>query len=542
MTTYKDFQIILLVKKPGLCHVKPMRQSQRSYLGCHTCKRKKIKCDENKWTCKKCAASHLECNWPEKVLKQHSQSSSTEEFVEEPPTLDEPINENSYPWPELIEATEPVTEALLQDSCATTTIIERSPDSLLNGLFENLPDPNVLETPPPLCPTVSFQEIMDCEFLRHFSQQFLPAIAQTHYFDTNLRQNLMLSGAGSSGLIRNIFVACGALSVAYEDKSYKSMALDRCKSAIRTYLDEIKRVETEDNEDWLLVAVQVLQTLCYRDLFTTSNVTRAAIHFAVAYKFISSRIYGQNRNNPSESVKVLKLDLIMIENFIFNYSIIIMFCDHESLPQLVMNPYVLFSQANQRFKDLYLCNNYPHPSQMSILAFLIAAKCSWLCRLCLPLSPQEHILVSELLLTAEVALLSLHLLNSAAESLEMKKTISIARVVLETCRILIGKMLDSQFGADKIQQLLDSIREDISQPCNNDTIFPVWTLMIAGSASTKPEDREFFRAQLNNLMSLSRSMVVRLVSQHLEKVWLMYSGLEPLDLMLDTRVLDRVCK
>lgn len=542
MTTYKDFQIILLVKKPGLSHVKPMRLTQRSYLGCLTCKRKKIKCDENKWTCKKCTASRLECNWPEKVLKLYSQSSSSEEPVEEPKSFDEPVNADSYNWSELSEGTEPVAEILQQDSCSTIAVAERSPDQYLNGFFDNLPEPNVLETPPTLGPTVSFQEIMDCEFLRHFSQQFLPAIAQTHYFDTNLRQNLMLSGAGSSELIRGIFVACGALSVAYEDNSYKSMALERCNSAIRTYLEEIKRVEIENNEDWLLVAVQVLQTLCYRDLFTTCNVTRAATHFAVAYKFISSKIFGQNRANTTEPVKVLKLDLIMIENFIFNYSITIMFCDHESLPLLVMNPYVLFSQANQRFKELYLCNNYPHSSQMSILAFLIAAKCSWLCRLCLPLSSQEQILVSELLLTAEVALLSLNLLNPVAESIEMKKTISIARVVLETSRILLGKMLDSQYAADKIQTHVDCIREDISQPCNDDTIFPVWTLMIAGSASVKLTDREFFRAQLQRLMNISRSMVVRLISQHLEKVWLMYSGLEPLDLILDTRVLDRVCK
>lgn len=546
MKTYKDFQIILLVKKPGLSHVKPMRLSQRSSLGCLTCKRKKIKCDESKWTCKKCTASRLECTWPEKVLKLHSQSSSSEEPADEPKPLD-PTSQESYTWPELSEATESVTNTLLQETTSMITVPERTPDQFLGGIFENQLDPiastpEVLASPPTFGPNVSFQEIMDCEFLRHFSQNFLPAIAQTHFFDSNLRENLMLSGAGSSEVIRGIFVACGAISVAYEDNSYKGMALDRCNTAIRAYLDGIKRAETEGNEDWLLVAVQVLQTLCYRDFFTTSNVTRAATHFAVAYDFISSKIYGQTRGNPSDSVKVLKLDLIMIENFVFNYSITIMFCDHESLPRLVMNPYVLFSQANNRLKELYLCNNYPAPSQISILAFLIAAKCSWLCRLCLPLSPQEHILSTESLLTAEVALLSLSLLSAAADSIAMKKTISVARVVLETCRILLGLMIDSQHVQEKIQDHVNSIREDIAQAYNEDTIFPVWTLFIAGSASVLQEDREFFRGQLQRLMNVSRSMLVRLISQHLEKVWLMYSGLEPLDLLLDTRVLDRVCK
>lgn len=556
MTSYKDYQIILLLKKLGTPNVKPIRLSQRSSLGCFTCKRKKVKCDETKWTCKRCQSSRLECHWPEKVLKLYEDTNS-QVAAESPVKLEENMSEEiSEVVSDVINDVNiselPLVWQSKIDQCQidckgddkiTLMTQEESPLNVTNGLLNDLAYLDTLTVFPNLYNQgTTFQEMMDSEFLRQFSEKFLPAIPQTQYFDSSSRQKLILSGAGSSSLLRNIFVACGALSVAYEDNSYKQVAMERCTAAITAYLNEVRRVGLDDNEDWLLVAVQVLQTLCYRDMFTKSHATRAATHFAAAYLFLSLRLFGSGHELSVKNMKVLQLDLMMIENFIFNYSVIIMFCDHTSLPQLVINPYALFSQANRRLKELYLTYDYPQLSQMSILAFLIAAKCSWLCRLCLPLSIQDQLLVTELLSVADVALQAMNLLSANADLFLAKKTISIARVVLHASQILLEKMLDSQYPAEKIQTHIDSIHQDISQPYNKGTIFPVWAYMIAGCASTQLEDRDFFRTKAKHLMAISRSQIVQLVVTHLEKMWSQYSGLEPLDLLLDTQVLDRVCK
>lgn len=565
MSTYKDYQIILLVKKNGLSNVKPMRLSTRSSFGCLTCKRKKIKCDETKWTCKKCAGSRLECHWPDKVLKMYCHegserlsergagecnqgSSGSVSWLElstvplqelpHPRPLQEPVQELPEQLGEPLQALE---ERMLEDRSSLIAVQERSPDAL-SGLFETLLEDFTSPSLSISLPSMSFHELMDCRFLSQFIQKFLPGIAQTHFYESASRQNLMLSGAGSSELLRGIFVACGAVLMAFKDNGYRNMALERCNKAMRAYVEAVKRAQLEGTEDWLLVAVQVLQTLCYRDVFGTSHATRAATHFAAAYKFISLIIFNSALRDSPESVKILRLDFMMIENFVFNYSVTIMFCDHENLPRLVMNPYLLFSQANTRLKELYLRDKYPEVSKMSILAFLIAAKCSWLCRLSLPLSTENHILLSELLLTAEVLLLSLDLINHTSKSLLLQMTVSIARVVLQAVRILLGRILDPRYEPEMIQEHVDRILYDISQPYNSNTIFPVWALLIAGSASTKQEDREFFRVQLSYLASVTRSHIVRLVAEHLDKVWMVYSGLDPLDLLLDTRVLDQICK
>lgn len=539
MSNYKDFQIILLMRKNGVPKVQPKRRTPRSSNGCLTCKRKKIKCDETKWICKRCLSSRLDCRWPDKVLDLHLDLDLHD--IEGLRLYDPPYSA-TYTWPEIPEVDD-ITGTTVSDSSSVLTLTERSLPSYGSPYMNGASEIDQMSPSLELGPRVSFQEVLDLEFLGQFSYRFLPAIAQMHFHDASSRLNLMLSGAGSSDLLRGIFVACGAALVAYDDNSYKSVAIERYNMAMNSYFNELNRTDSAGGEDWLLVAVQVLQTLCYRDSFGSSNATRAATHFGAAYQFISLRIFGiSNKNGGLDEMKVLRLDLMMIENFIFNYSLTIMFCDHEKLPHLVMSPYVLFSQANSRLKVMYASHKYPHLSQMAILAFQVAAKSAWLCRLSLPLTQLDHFMLTELLMVSEVALLSMNLLNSTTTSIAIQKTVSVARVVFQAARILVARMLDPKFDPELIQDYLNYIRGDVSQLYNTDTIFPVWAIFIAGSASVDVQDREFFRAQIKQLMDISRSLIVRLVADHLEKMWMLYSGLEPLDLLMDTRVLDSVCK
>lgn len=509
-------------------------------MGCFTCKRKKIKCDETKWVCKRCTNSRLECRWPEKVLEQY-RNNGAETPHEIGAMKSDSVSDKLPPTYMGHGSTgDTLTDNLLIDNSPIASQLGKSIEALSSQQY----DCHRYEqsTRQMLGPPLTSQEMLDCEFLNQFSQRFLPAIAQMHFHEETSRLSLVLSGAGTSDLLRNIFVACGATMVAYEDPSYKRMALQRYRQALTSYLNELKGGGVDGTEDWFLVAVQVLQTLCYRDVFASANATRAATHFGAAYRFISLRIFSSSSKVAADGVKILRLDLLMVENFIFNYSVTIMFCDHKQLPHLVMNPYVMFSQTNARLRTLYQSKGYPQLSMMSMLAFLVAAKCSWLCRLCLPLSNEDRVLLAEVTLLSEVSLLSLGFLGAMTTSVTIKKTVSVAKIMLHASRILLGKMTSPDFNHEKVQEVVDYLRDEISQPHNVDTILPVWALLIGGSASVRLEDREFFRKLINSLLNISCSQIVRQVANHLEKMWMLYSGLEPLEALLNTQVMDNVCK
>ncbi|RKP30634.1 hypothetical protein METBISCDRAFT_23170 [Metschnikowia bicuspidata] len=184
--------------------------------------------------------------------------------------------------------------------------------------------------------------MLECEFLNQFSQKFLPAIGQIHFRDNSAQQNLVISGASTSDLLRGIFVACGACMIAHEDPSCKRLAVQRYSWAMRDYLSQLKKGGVDGSKDWLLDAVQVLQTLCYRASFASANATRVALHFGAAYRFIRQRIGSSLSIIAADSFKILKLDLMMVENCVFNYPVTVMFCEHKRLPELMVNPCLFY--------------------------------------------------------------------------------------------------------------------------------------------------------------------------------------------------------
>ncbi|QFZ29947.1 putative transcriptional regulatory protein [Clavispora lusitaniae] len=476
---YKEFQLVLRVKNDKIITRKPIRLTKRSSTGCLNCKRKKIKCDETKDQCKRCLRSGMSCVWPPEKAK-------------------------AVPKPEA------------QNGQDLVPHVQNLP--LIRSLGSQ-----VGEAP------------LDAMFFAFFTNGFLPTIAKPHFYEKLSSQGLLLSAADNSAALREIYIACGASLAAREDVRCKDVAQRRYKKALESFVKLMKHGRVNGYEDWFFVAVQVLQTLCLRDSFSGSNATRCAAHFNAAYKVIAHRLFAEHCVRSP-------LEKMMIENFIFNYSITIFYCEKAQIEALIPNPFDFFAHANSKLNEMSLVDGSPHTSRMSMQAFQIAAKCSWSCRLHYPLSAADQRLHWEMFSLAETLLFSLDSTNYDNNTVQVQNTVYIAKVVLRASIILLRKMLFPATRAADLQDIVKAAVNDISQPCNEKVIFPIWALMIAASASLDASCRRFFVRRLECLFSWSKSQIAKQVVIHLEGLWELYKNDEPFELLFNSDVLDEVCR
>lgn len=648
----KDFQLVLQVKAHKLVGRKPIRRTSKSFSGCYSCKRKKIKCDETKSKCKNCVRCGLECVWPpakktavagvnkpkvnrakseiksvegtrlkspetmawlaysfgrvdqkspksryfETILDTKAQNAIETENLELIPaaldtgatgkertlswTRESELSSNESVSPRSIGplvardvAAEPTGVAVDATDMAAVGWsginlfgdlsngknwgFEKEDINASNSLLGlrgspyqfRSPVPQVLEiadngfevseTAITIPPTFGVEYVIDSFFFAHFAGRFLPTIAQPHFHHSRPWKNLVLSAAANSEMLREIFVACGASLVAFDNVLYRAVAQQKYKIALLHFLGKIKH-GLEGGEDWFFIAVQVLQTLCLRDPFGGANATRCAAHFSAAYKIILKLLDKPHVNGDGPQYS--PLEKVLIENFIFNYSITIFYCDHDKLTRMVPNPFDFFSMANTKLAQMSTEDGSPQSSRMSMLAFQIAAKCSWLCRLKLPLDEADQKLHFEILLFAEAILFSLESVDFSPQEVLVRNTVSVAKVVLRSSIILLTKMLDMEgVRAHLLQHLVVKIVLEIDQPYNRDIIFPIWSVMIGASTALDIEHKEFFKRSLEKLVNLSKSKIAMQVLNHLEGLWEIYNADEPFELLFDTKVLDQVC-
>lgn len=497
----QDYQLVIQFGPGNVITRKPIKRTRRSFDGCLTCKRRKIKCDETKERCKNCLRSNQRCFWGEKKFRLDSQTKKVS--VPDVPT------------------------ALIR--------LNKSPQVCVD-------DHSMMEKRPPMSLYSSNcldETILDTMFLAHFTGSFLPTMAKPHFHQPCLQQTLIVSAAESSEALREIFIACGASLAALEDARCKAVARNRYTKALGKFLNLMKDGHFNGEEDWFFVAVQVLQTLCLRDSFSGSNATRCAFHFNAAYKVVAQRLFSERQQ---EKVVFSPLEKVMMENFIFNYSITIFFCEEAHIRQYIPDPYQFFSKANIILNHMSLSDGSPRISRVSMLSFQIAAKCSWLCRLRTYVSDSERRLHSELLLLAETLLFSLDSTDYENHPQQVQKTVYIAKVVLRTSMILLRKMICPTLKAASLQGLVIDIANDIRHSCNQRTIFPIWSLMIAASTSLDETCRRFFQERLEHLFGRSKSQIAKCVLLHLEGLWELYSGDEPFELLFESNVLDEICR
>lgn len=472
---YKEYQGVLQVKAHKIIQRKPQKAYKRSSKGCFSCKRRKIKCDESRDKCSNCVRRNLECQYPDLVEKVKK--------IENPPL---PVDSEN---------------ALAQVA------------------------------PPLLGPSGSPSIHIDSMFLVQFVQRFLPSLAQPHYNHKVPTLSLVHSVSEKLDLLRQMSIACGASLVAFDDPAFRGVAQKRYSSALTVFIKTMRN-GVLGSEEWLFLAIQVLQILSLRDpTGVDGNATRCAVHLSAAYELFMKKVLKSLALASS-------LERAMIENFLINYSLTIMFCDDEQIERLIPDPFDLFCDHYYRFFEL--CKDYDDPrlSRLSITSFQIAAKASWLCRLKLPLDEDQKLLHTELLQLAETSLLTLEALD--APTVQLYDTLTVTTAMLHTLIILLQKMLDPDLQACVLQPRIDALRRIVSGS-HDYVVVPIWSSFIGASAASNESDRQFFMEALEKLMTRSGSHLINRVHNYLQGLWEIYDGDEPFDLLLDTKAMTAVC-
>ncbi|CUM67313.1 uncharacterized protein PRCAT00005006001 [Priceomyces carsonii] len=539
---YRKYVLVLSLSQGKVENKRPHKQYKRSFLGCMRCKEKKIKCDELKPRCENCKKSRLTCIWPNR--KSPKKKGNLEVS---PRKRDATLSQLKSTWrPDLISI----------DSPLSTDIKVETKGNFLQYIFK--------DSYPSYISRIGLPD-QESVFSSFFLNKFLPSMARHYFQETYYLSTLFLEKAKEVSILQELIYACGASMLAYEDHLYVNIARKRYKKAISLFIEKIKQGFIRGSEDWLLVAVQTLQVFSLRDRHIGPNTTQCASHFSATCAIVRRRLINSLQKNYQEqsigtsgeiclvlegkdsnvSVALSPLIEFMTENFIFNYSMTIFFRKHDSLKRDIPNPFEVFSLCKSKIISRKSENEIRRFSlyTASRFAFEIAAKCSWLLRLWLPLSCDHRIILQAMLEDAKENLDSLNIFAIQDIPTEYKKTISLAKIILIPSIILLKKMLlFEHLEAVDFQNDIDYLISEIDQPFNDDSILPVWSLMIAALTSVTSNRRQFFTSKIKMLSNRINSNIMLQIMNYLEGIWEIYQEENELfELLFDTKALDLVC-
>lgn len=540
------FQRILRVTSDDIVSKPVSKKLKRSKKGCFSCKKRKVKCDENKPNCKNCNRSKLQCQWPEDIHHRYEKvvcfkSALTNKKESSIGEAWSSVQHNSF---------------MRNSACG----------------IQAIPTPNSdMFSPSSVFPADEYRlwlpdvelSRQDAYFYFSFVDRFLPTIAHPFIREKLSTARLLLRHTADFPILREVYLACGVSILAFDFPSYKEIAASRYSKALKSLYNVMKDASINLWEDWLFNAVQMLQILCLRNNFTGYGSFHGLQHFRAAYTIITKRLqiyihdlhnsdnilplvtFGKDVTFPRFVSSFSPLNRILVENFIFNYSAVIFFCEHKALGSIVPNPFEItalfefYSTADSSMEDNWFNINVFGPTTY---AFEIAAKCTWTCRRGLPLSVDNIEAHKELLANAEMNLRIVESAENNSPSIKINKNIAITKLMLRGSIIMSRKMLNlERMCALDFQLEVNNMINDIANPYNDDIIFPVWSLFVGAFTSKLPIQWSFFRAKLVDLVHRSSSYTVQYILNYLDGIWELYGDEGPFELLFNTNILDRTC-
>lgn len=578
-------QVSLETETVVLLGLKPRRKRssfKRSLTGCLTCRRRHKKCDEKfNPKCSGCERNFLECLRPGR-LREESREQAVGPVVE------------AVPLPSQLQLAG--TSPLNLDDFAN--LVQSPPSTLHLGPVEEV-----------AVPSPSSQLLLDYYLLwiplvqlsreqAHLyytcATVFLPLFTQPHCTQEHLPARTFLPFGAQSAELREIFFACGAAMLAGQepDEHLLREAYTRYLRALDMLMDAVALGRVRGDEDWFFVAVQTLQTLCLRDRSFGHNATRCAAHLTAAHGVVCKR-YPQRLLEPgggasrrssdgmdtgagtgAEAAEIEgtpplpPLDRTLLENFVFNYSVTIFFCNHHKLRQLLPLPFHFFDRNRWLVEPLHRwervwgladgtrCHPWIDASLLGVAAraFEVAAKASWLVRLHMPLNDNARWLALRLQRTIETNVLvdvdtverRCAVTFGSTQAAAYASNAGTARIVMLALGILITKMLHPEVRSpDEVIQR--QVREMMAEMRRVEQLsphyaMPIWAMIIGGLALMNEEQAVYFRDQCDRLAQLIRSTICRRVMDHLEHLRAhgLYQSGEAFEMLFNTEIMDLV--
>lgn len=498
------------------------KRGMKSFSGCMSCKKKRKKCDEKKPKCSRCVKGNEECSWPNFCVFTPKNDSSTAKKNVIGTTVEETSENKHMPQ-----------EAMTSEEQVKIVVIGAGLGSVLPlSLVGN-----------------------ETECFMYFINKFLPSLLHPFVHDLSI-EGLFIQCASEFKVLREIFIACGAAMIAFENENYKEFSYQKYVKSLRSLSEEFENGSLKGSEDWLFMAAQTLQTHCFRENNICLPAMTVAPHITASYQIMKKRFMYpsqqstyeiQGFQSAEEATKPIKvpldfspMDRALIESFLFNYPIAIFFGKSDKLEMTVPNPFEFFSLSE--FWTAF--NNFENDNRINILsksAFEIASKTAWICRLKLPLNEVDYNLCKELHsncynLLEDYAFIDLSILTKS-----VKQSVSIGKIVARISFMLLIKMLNfNTTTVEDLQVHVDEILEEIQLPFNDTLILPGWTLLVAMCCSIHEKRQMFFRKKFDELLSRLNSNMLLQIINFADSV----TPLAPnrsFNMIFDTKIIDMIC-
>ncbi|OWB53184.1 hypothetical protein B5S27_g4776 [[Candida] boidinii] len=373
-------------------------------------------------------------------------------------------------------------------------------------------------------------------FLYHrFLNQFIPSISVNHASPALTPGETFVpyaSGSSSgSSAVREIFFACGALTLALDNPdSYSDLASKYYSKAMTLVKDEISKTENI-TEDWLFVAVQ---TLCLLDRALGFGANRCTKHLLAASNIIKERLkskYVTAMNSyVTSSLEITKVEKTLFDSFMFNYTISLYFCDFSDLIQLP-SPFTFFDECRSYINAALIidpsCPSWTNNPVMgsAVGCFECFAKLFWILRM---MNPKISMMKLSKIQTENLLRKVKYQMDSTEKSIESfriqlnqikfmfgsKKiyefwegNLSISTVLFHAVQILYMKLLNPNLKKSdpKIQYHINELMEQYHTkiPINDHSkCLSVSALFIAGTAANDEIQKEFIVEELNRISKL----------------------------------------
>lgn len=494
----------------------------KSFSGCLNCKKKRKKCDEKKPTCSKCEKGNEECSWPNFCIFTPKDGNSTPKKKVMETTTEETPEEKPRPQ-----------KAMTSEEHVKIIVVGAALGSMLPlSLVGN-----------------------ETECFMYFINKFLPSLLHPFVHDMSI-EGLFVQCASEFKVLKEIFIACGAAMIAFENENYKEFSYQKYVKSLRSLSKEFDSGTLKGSEDWLFMAAQTLQTHCFRENIICLPAMTAAPHLTASYQIIKKRFKYPNQQSMFEihgiasAEKAIKpieaplnfspMDRALIESFLFNYPIAIFFGKSDKLELTVPNPFEFFSLSV--FWSAF--NEFENDNRINILsksAFEIASKTAWICRLKLPLNEVDFNLCKELQLSCYNLLEDYAFIDLSILTKSMRQSLSIGKIVTRISFMLLIKMLNfNTTTVENLQIHVNEILEEIQQPFNDTLILPGWTLLVAICASIYEHQQIFFRKKFDELLSRLNSNMLLQIINFADSL----TPLEPnksFDMIFNTKIIDMIC-
>lgn len=524
-----------MAPKPGI-KVGRARQLVRSKTGCLTCRRRKKKCDEVHPICQGCQRNQLECTWavPSTSIPAVSYKPKVTPFDGQPGVaFGQHLDPTGYI--QSSEAAAHLNTALKQTSETNdmAKLLNAASSDAFYGFMkshekrfqEAVMQFNLTESP---YSNYAFQfagldlKPETIKLYDRFLTRFVPVITPPHSHPDLSSWAVLIPLVFKSPEILQLSFACGALDFAWTDPDMMKVVQRHYLAAIRGLRNKIVSQEVSGTEDWLFSIVQLLTTFEKHYGSPTAAVVR---HLSGAQRVIRERQLKRVYDG-GEIFALNKNDRVLMEAFLYNYSVAILFCSQTDLqylsPPSIFDEFRPYLQVALYETEVYWSNNPILGAGFTV--FEMCAKISWIAR--------KHLLTLEDAESIRSYIRALEIwsvpdiqqnMTDELEYHSFMQHMHASRVMKHAVILLAKKLLNPDLD-ESSTEVVDHVTQAVEELKSIELGSYVscilgWAMAIAGCAATVKEHRELFKFRVEKFGENSRAVIFKQILRLYNLAW-----------------------